>query len=56
MSDSNAVDLEKTTEAGFIVLIALAAQTRDGKVGDPSEGDLVAAKMLFNKAFREVTG
>lgn len=45
--------LEKTTEAGFVVLIAIATQTREGRTGEPTDTELVAARLLFNKSFRK---
>ena len=47
--------LEKATEAGFVVLIAIATQTREGRTGEPTDSELIAAKQLFNKAVRKTT-
>jgi len=44
-------DLEKTTEAGFLALIAVAIQTRDGNKGQPTDNELLAAKMLFRNVY-----
>lgn len=51
----NLNELEKATEAGFVVLIAIATQTREGRTGEPTDSDLIAAKQLFNKAVRKTT-
>lgn len=48
--------LEKMTEAGFVVLIAIATQTREGRTGEPTDNDLMAARLLFNKSFRKTAG
>jgi len=45
--------LEK--RGGFVVLIAIATQTREGRTREPTDGELIAAKVLFNKAFRKTT-
>jgi len=48
-------ELERATEAGFVVLIAIATQTREGRTDEPTDNELLAAKQLFNKAVRKTT-
>jgi hypothetical protein len=46
-------DLEKTVEAGFIALVAVALQIRSGKneTQEVSDPQLLEAKLLINRAY-----
>jgi hypothetical protein len=53
MENEDIHEIDRTAQAGFIALIALAIQTRDGKNDDfTSDTTLVEAKQLFNRAFK----
>jgi len=43
-------------EAGAVVLIAIATQIRDGKTGEPDDSQLLAAKLLYNHAYKGLVG
>jgi len=48
--------IEKTIESGFIALVAIATQTREGKTGEPTNLELLEAKHLLNEIYRGVAG
>jgi len=45
---------ERNIEAGFISLIALAMQKNE-EANELTDSHLAAAKMLFNRVFRDMT-
>jgi hypothetical protein len=54
MADATNKNVVRTTEAGFIALIALAIQkNEDAK--EITDTHLAGAKMLFNRVFRDMT-